>query len=326
MARERTLAYAVSQWKVFRFTPQIIVALVLVALVPMGPTYVQSLATKILIFAIFAMSLDLLMGYAGILSLGHAAFFGVGGYTAGLLAVRLGMDNLWIGLLCGVLLATLVSILFGIITLQVRGIYCILITFALGQLLHSLASKWRDITGGDYGLYGIPLPTLGFVHFEWSAASYYYLVLIAFVICFFLLYRLVKSPFGKTLQGIREGESRMAALGYNTWLFKYVAFVVAGVFAGAAGVLSAYHNGIMVPGDLAVANSGLAMLMTIAGGTGTIYGPVIGAALIIVIQYYASIVTPDRWPLILGLAFVLAIMYSRAGVGVYLYRLWKRML
>jgi branched-chain amino acid transport system permease protein len=98
------------------------------------------------------------------------------------------------------------------------------------------------------------------------------------------------------------------------------------MFAGVAGVLSAYHNGIMAPGDLAVANSGLVMLMTIAGGAGTIYGPVIGAALIIIIQYYAAIVTPERWPLILGLVFVLTIMYSRAGVGVYLYKLWKRML
>jgi branched-chain amino acid transport system permease protein len=326
MAGERRASYAISQWRAFRFAPQIVVILILAFLVPVMPTYVQSLATKILIFAVFAMSLDLLMGYAGILSLGHAAFFGLGGYAAGLLAVRLGIGNLWIGLLCGILLAALVSILFGIITLQVRGIYCLLITFALGQLLNSLASKWRDVTGGDYGLYGIPVPTIGFVHFEWGTTSYYYFVLIVFVIAFFLLHRLVKSPFGKTLQGIREGESRMAALGYNTWLFKYVAYVVAGMFAGAAGVLSAYHNGIMVPSDLAVANSGLVMLMTIAGGVGTIYGPVIGAALIIIIQYYAAIITPERWPLILGLAFVLTIMCSRAGIGAYLNSLWKRML
>jgi branched-chain amino acid transport system permease protein len=326
MAGERRASYAIRQWKAFRFAPQIAVILILAVLVPVMPTYVQSLATKILIFAIFAMSLDLLMGYAGILSLGHAAFFGLGGYAAGLMAVRLGIGNLWVGLLCGILLAAFVSMLFGIITLQVRGIYCLLITFALGQLLNSLASKWRDVTGGDYGLYGIPLPTIGFVHFEWGTTSYYYFVLVVFVVSFFLLHRLVKSPFGKTLQGIREGESRMAALGYNTWLFKYVAFVVAGMFAGAAGVLSAYHNGIMVPSDLAVANSGLVMLMTIAGGVGTIYGPVIGAALIIIIQYYAAIITPERWPLILGLAFVLTIMYSRAGIGVYLNSLWKRML
>ena len=118
----------------------------------------------------------------------------------------------------------------------------------------------------------------------------------------------------------------MVALGYNTWLFKYVAFIVAGMFAGVAGVLFAYHSGIMVPANLAVANSGLVMLMTIVGGGGTIYGPVIGAALIIIIQYYAAVVTPDRWPMILGLAFVLAILYARAGVGVYLYKMWKRVL
>ena len=116
----------------------------------------------------------------------------------------------------------------------------------------------------------------------------------------------------------------MRALGYNTWLFKYAAFVIAGMFAGVAGVLFAYHSGIMTPGDLAVANSGFVMLMAIAGGIGTIYGAVIGAALIITIQYYAGILTADRWPLILGSVFVLTIMYARAGIAVYFYNLWKR--
>jgi branched-chain amino acid transport system permease protein len=327
MVTERTGSSGISNVrKLVRFIPQTVIALILIVLIPMQPTYIQSLVTKILIFAIFAMSLDLLMGYAGVLSLGHAAFFGVGGYAAGILAVRFGIDNLWLGVLCGTLLATLVAALFGIVALQVRGIYCILITFAMGQLLYSLAAKWRDFTGGDYGLWGIPLPAPILPHSEWTVTSYYYLVFVTFLICFFCLYRLVKSPFGKSLQGIREGESRMGALGYNTWLFKYVAFIVAGMFAGVAGVLFAYHSGIMVPANLAVANSGLVMLMTLAGGGGTIYGPVIGAALIIIIQYYAAIITPDRWPMILGLAFVLTILYARAGVGVYLYKLWKRVL
>ncbi len=308
-----------------RFAPHILIVLVLIVLVPLQPTYIQSLLTKILIFAIFAMSLDLLMGYAGILSLGHAAYFGAAGYGAGILVVRYGVDNLWAGLACGILLATLVAALFGIIALQARGIYSILITFALGQLLYSVATKWRSVTNGDYGLWGIPLPASG-LPFEWSPICFYYFVLTIFLVYFFLLYRLVKSPFGKSLQGIREGESRMRALGYNTWLFKYVAFVIAGTFAGVAGVLFAYHSGIMTPGDLAVANSGFVVLMMIAGGSGTIYGPVIGAALIIAVQYYAGIVTADRWPLILGATFVLTIMYARAGVGVYLHKLWKRVL
>lgn len=312
--------------KLIRLVPQFVIVLLLIFLVPLEPTYIQSLATKILIFAIFAMSLDLLIGYAGIMSLGHAAFFGAAGYGAGILAVRYGIDNIWLGLASGILLATFIAAVFGIIALQARGIYSILITFALGQLLYSLATKWRSVTNGDYGLWGIPLPALGLSGFEWNGTYYYYFVFLAFLVCYLCLYRLVKSPFGKSLQGIREGESRMRALGYNTWLFKYVTFVIAGMFAGVAGVLFAYHSGIITPGDLAVMNSGFVMLMVIAGGIGTIYGAVIGAALIITIQYYAGILTADRWPLILGGVFVLTIMYARAGVGVYFYSLWKRVL
>jgi branched-chain amino acid transport system permease protein len=312
--------------KMIEIAPHLVIALLLLFVVPLQPTYIQSLVTKILIFAIFAMSLDLLIGYTGIMSLGHAAFFGTAGYAAGILVVRYGVDSVWLGLGFGILLATLVAAVFGIIALQARGIYSILITFALGQLLYSVATKWRSVTNGDYGLWGIPIPSLGLSSFEWNGTYYYYFVFLAFIVCYFCLYRLVKSPFGKSLQGIREGESRMRALGYNIWLFKYVAFIIAGMFAGAAGVLYAYHSGIMTPGDLAVANSGFVMLMAIAGGVGTIYGPVIGAALIITIQYYAGILTPNRWPLILGGVFVLTIMYARAGVGVYFFKLWKRVL
>jgi len=313
-------------WKLVRFAPHILIGLILILLLPLQPIYVQSLMTKILIYAIFAMSLDLLMGYAGIMSLGHAAFFGVAGYTTGILMVKCGIDSLWLGATCGILLATVVAAIFGIIALQVRGIYSILITFALGQLLYSIAKKWRSMTNGDYGLWGLNYPVINVPNFEWNTTYFYYFVFLVFVICFFLLYRIVKSPFGKAIQGIREGESRMRALGYNTWLFQYITFVLAGLFAGVAGVLFAYHSGIMAPNDLAVMNSGFVMLMMIAGGTGTIYGPAIGAAAIITIQYYAGIITPERWPLILGGIFVLTIMYARAGIGVYLYERWKRVL
>jgi len=308
------------------FAPQILIGIILIILVPFQPIYIQSLMTKILIYAIFAMSLDFLMGYAGIMSLGHAAFFGVAGYTAGVLMVKYGIDSLWVGASCGILLATVFAAIFGIITLQVRGIYSILITFALGQLLYSIATKWRSMTNGDYGLWGLTYPVINIPNFEWDTTYFYYFVFMVFVICFFLLYRIVRSPFGKTIQGIREGESRMQALGYNTWLFKYITFVIAGMFAGVAGVLFAYHSGIVTPNDLAVTNSGFVMLMMIAGGTGTIYGPAIGAAVIITIQYYAGIITAERWPLILGSIFVLTIMYARAGIGVYLYERWKRVL
>ncbi len=314
------------QGQLIRFAPHIIGGVIFILLVPFLPTYIQSLMTKILIFAIFAMSLDLLMGYAGVLSLGHAAYFGVAGYAVGILMVHYGINSFWISAPLAILLSTLVAAIFGIIVLQVRGIYCILVTFALGQLLYSIAMKWRSVTNGEYGLTGIIRPDLGLPHFTWHTTSFYYFVFIVFAICFFLLYRLVKSPLGLALQGIREGESRMSALGYNTWLYKYIAFVIAGMFAGVAGVLFAYHNGIMVPPNLDVATSGFVMLMIIAGGMGTLYGSLIGAAVLIIIQFYAGVLTPERWPLILGGAFVLTIMYARAGIGVYLYKLYKKAL
>jgi branched-chain amino acid transport system permease protein len=314
-----------SLWKLLYFAPHIVIGILLVVAIPFQPSYIQSLVTKMLIFAIFAMSLDFLMGYAGIMSLGHAAFFGAAGYTTGILMTKYGIDSLWLGATGGILLAVIIAGIFGLIALQARGIYSILITFALGQLLFSIATKWRSVTNGDYGLWGLTFPTTGLPNFEWDTTNFYYFVLIAFVVCFFLLRKLVKSPFGKAVQGIREAESRMQALGYNTWLFKYITFVIAGMFAGVAGVLFAYHSGIMTPNDLSVTNSGFVMLMMIAGGAGTIYGPAVGAAVILTIQYYAGIITAERWPLILGGTFVITIMYARAGIGVYVYEGWKRL-
>jgi branched-chain amino acid transport system permease protein len=173
------------------------------------------------------------------------------------------------------------------------------------------------------GISGLSLPSLGF-GVSLGTASFYYLVLLIFVICFFVLYRVAHSPFGRALAGIREGEARMQSLGYNTWLYKYLAFVISGIFAGVAGVLFGYYNYLISPTHLGVGTSFLPMVMTIIGGIGTLSGPVIGAALLIFVEHFASILTPDRWPLILGGMFVLAIMFTREGVGVYLWKLWNR--
>lgn len=312
------------QGQLVPFVPYIAITVIFIILPPLLPSYLQSIMAKILIFSIFAMSLDLLMGYTGLISLGHAAYFGMGGYTIGILMTRYGINSFWIGAPCGILMATLVAAVFGIIALRVSGIYFLLVTFALGQLLFSVAVKWYSVSGGEFGLGGILRPALGIPWFSWNATSFYYFVFLAFAICFFLLYRLVKSPFGHALQGIREGEVRMRVLGYNVWLYKYVTFIVAGAFAGTAGVFFAYHNGIMVPSHLGVITSGLVMLMVILGGLGTLYGPIIGVAVIIIMEFYAGIFAPERWPLILGVTFVVAIMCARAGIGVYLSVFWKR--
>lgn len=307
------------------FAPYIAGGTILILLPPFLPVYVQSLLTKTLIFAIFAMSLNLLMGYTGLFSLGHAAYFGTGGYAIGVLAVRYQIDSLWIGAPLAILIAALVAALLGTIALRLSGVYFLLITFALGQLLFSVAWKWKWLKSpGVEGIAGIPKPNLGIPGFTWDASSFYYFVFLVFVICFFLLYRLINAPFGLTQKGIRECESRMRSLGYNTWLHKYVTFIIAGLFAGIAGVLFVYHNGLIIPAHFGVVTSTLAMLMVIIGGAGTFSGPVIGAAVIVFVEFFSSIYVPERWPLILGAVFIASVMYLRGGIGPRLTALWKK--
>jgi branched-chain amino acid transport system permease protein len=288
-------------------------------------TYGQGLMTRFLIFAFFAMSFNIVFGYAGLLSLGHAAFFGAGGYTVALLKLHYDVNLFWINAPLGILVAAFIAALFGIIALRASGIYFLLITFALGQMLYSLAwnVKWLN-SKGMQGITGISFPDLGIAVLTLDTISFYYLVLIIFLLSSALLYRLTISPFGLALEGIREGELRMEAIGYNTWFLKYAAFVVSGAFAGLAGVLFVYYNFFISPNHLGIATSFLPMVMAIMGGLGTFLGPMVGAGVFIFVENYASILSPQRWPLVLGTLFVLTIMFAKEGIGVYLWRLWTK--
>lgn len=281
--------------------------------------------TRFLIFALFSVAYNLVFGYLGLPSLGHAAYFGTGGYVVAALKLHYGIDLFWIGAPLGILISAAVASLFGIIALRVAGLYFLLVTFALGQLLYSVAwnLKWLN-SPGMQGIAGLSFPTVGMHGWALNSTSFYYLVLLVTVICVFILRKIVSSPFGHALVGIREGEGRMRALGYNTWLYKYIAFVVSGLFSGLGGVLFAYYNYMIDPNHLGVGTSFLPMCMAIIGGTGTLLGPVLGSAVIVFVELVASIMTPDRWPLILGGIFVLTIMFAREGIGVYLFRLGNR--
>lgn len=289
-------------------------------------TYGEGLMTRFLIFALFAMSYNVVFGYAGLLSLGHAAFFGAGGYAVAILKLHYNVNLFWITAPFGLGVATCTAALFGLIALRAAGIYFLLVTFALGQMLYSLAwnVKWLN-SKGMQGITGITLPDLGIPGFTLDTTRFYYLVLIFFAISFILLHRLVRSPYGRALVGIREGEARMEALGYDTWRYKYTAFVISGAFAGIAGILFAYYNFFVSPHHLGIVTSFLPMVMAIMGGLGTFLGPVVGAAVFIFVETFASILTPQRWPLVLGGLFVLTIMFARKGLGVYLWRLSTEM-
>jgi branched-chain amino acid transport system permease protein len=267
--------------------------------------------TQVLIFALFAMSLDLLVGMLGLPSLGHAAYFGVGAYTAALLCLKV-TRSFWVCLLAGTATGLIVAALFGFLAVRTHGSSFLMITLALGQVLWGIAHKWRAFAGGDDGLSGISVPDLG-IPIDLSGVNYYYLVLIVFLAMGLFLTVIVRSPFGAALEGIRESESRMRSLGYNPILYKYVCFVLAGGFASVAGVLFVFYNRFVGPADLGVVLSAKGLLMVILGGAGTLWGPALGAALITLLEHIIS-ARLDRWVMLLGVIYVVSIMFFPKGI------------
>ena len=275
-------------------------------------TYWVGLFTEIAILAILAMSLDLLLGYTGLPSLGHAAFFGVAAYVVGLLSTRYGM-SFWACVLAAVLIGTLLSATIGLIVSHVRDVYFLMITLAIGMVLWGLSYRWIPVTGGDNGISGIPrLETHAGLPFAGQTA-FYYVTLAVFAVSAVLLWRLVRSPFGLTLRGIRENEGRMRSLGFNTWQHCYLSFILAGLFASVAGVLWAYYNGFVSPTYLDLTASSELFLMVTLGGPATLVGPVLGAGIIVLLKNVMSAYTA-RWLLILGIVYIVAIVVAPQGV------------
>jgi branched-chain amino acid transport system permease protein len=311
--------------RLFRFAPYVIIILFLVTFPAYTGLAFISLLTKILIFGLLAISLDLLVGFTGLWAFGHAALFGLSAYTTGILIVHYNITSFWLSAPAGILMAMIAACIFGVIALRASAIYFLLLTLALGQLVFEIFNTSYGtlgrLTGGSDGLGGIPYPEIGL---SFSTTSYYYFVLIFLVICTFILYFIINSPFGYSLQGIRENETRMRCLGYNTWLFKYISFIIAGLFAGVAGVLYVHFNGFISPEGVGFGATGALWLMLIIGGMGTLWGGLIGSVVILGLQYYSGVFTPERWPLILGACMVAVIMFYRGGIMPHLTRLWKK--
>jgi branched-chain amino acid transport system permease protein len=287
--------------------------IVLVTLPLILPPYYVGLVVKMMVFALFAMSLDLLLGYAGMPSLGHAAYFGMAAYTTGLLALKAGW-TVWLALPAGIAMAALTSVVFGLLALRTRGSYFLMITLALSQVLWGIAFGWRSLTGGDDGLPEVPRPDLSL---PWSMSDntpFYYFVLLFFVVGTLVLVRVVASPFGYVLRGIRESETRMLVLGYNVWRYKLVAFVVAAAFAGLAGCLYVYFNRFVSPDYVHVVRSAEVLLMVILGGAGTLIGPAVGATLIVLLENLISTYT-ERWVTVLGIIYVLVALLAPNGIA-----------
>jgi len=283
----------------------------LALLAPALPPYPLTLLTQALIFGILAMSLDVLLGYTGLPSLGQAAYFGAAAYAVALLATerQVGLVGCAVA---GIALATVTAAVFGVIAIRATGTYFLMITLALGMVVWGLAFRWVSLTKGDNGVSGVPRPALGALDLT-PPLPFFYFALVVAALAWTLLGLLVISPFGLGLKGIRGSESRMQALGYNVWLHKYVAFVLSGTFAGVAGVLWAYYNGFVGPTDVQLVTSVEALLMVALGGPGTLVGPAIGAGLIVFLKNFVSVYT-KRWLLILGAVYIGVILFAPQGI------------
>jgi len=291
-----------------RALPWIALVLLALAVLPIIlPSYQVSIATQVLIFSVLAMSIDILAGFAGRTSLGHGAIFGVSSYVAIYWTSVLGGD-IWIGIVLGIVAATLLAAVFAALAIRTSGVYFLLLTLALGMIVWGVCLRWTAVTGGENGLRGVGRPAFIADH-----VSFYYAVLVIVTPLTWVMWRLVHSPFGLTLRGIRDSESRMRSLGYNVPLHLFLAFVVSGFFAGAAGGLYALFNNFVSPSTVQLSQSVSALLMAITGGIGTLLGSFVGAAAIIVLENAVSAYTA-RWPSVLGLAFVLIMIFAPEGV------------
>ena len=289
--------------------------LVLIALViPHTGPFGILLGARILVLAILAMSFDILLGYTGLASMGQAAYLGMGAYLTAILASKyhFGLDwTFWLVVLLGMAVAALLAAFFGLFAIRASGVYFLMITLALAQCVWGLAYRWNSLTGGDNGLNILTRPSFG-IQLS-NDVTFFYLVLGFFTVSLLMLYVLVRSPFGRSLKGIRERETRMRMLGYNTWLHKYIAFIIAGGFAGLAGVLWAHTNGIVTPEDVVLTTSVDALLMVVLGGAGTLIGGAIGAAVVLMLREYLSTLVP-WWQYVLGGVYVLTILYLPTGL------------
>ena len=286
------------------------------------PTYVVILLTQSLIYAIVAMSLDILIGYTGLGSLGHAAFFAVGAYTTAIFVTR-SQVSLGGTLFLSIVAAAGASAIIGPLALRAAGVYFLMITLAIAMCIWGLAYRWVSLTGGDNGITGILRPDLGLPWTMKDPIYFYYLVFAFFLVCLILMFLLIRSPFGKTLVGIRDSESRMRVLGYNIFLHKYLAFVISGAFAGVSGCLYVYYNSFVSPNDANLGHCMELVLMVTIGGPGTLIGPTFGAFIVVFLKNMVSVYT-KRWLMVLALVYVVTALYAPDGITGLLKRLQTR--
>ena len=288
-----------------------LVVLALLTIVPFQGFVYDLFMMKVFCFAIFAASLNLLLGFAGLLSFGHAAFFGTGAYITAHVMKEWGLTP-ELGLICGVLCSTALGYVFGALAIRRQGIYFAMITLALAQVIYFLATQ-VPFTNGEDGIQGVPRgKLLGLIELS-SSTHMYYFALIVFILAFFMIKRIVSSPFGQVMKSIRENEPRAISLGYDVNRYKLIAFTLSAGLAGLGGGLKSLVLQLASLSDVFWHTSGEAVLMTILGGIGTLWGPVAGAAVIINLQNYLA--NLGGWSTIAtGAIFVICVLAFRRGI------------
>ncbi len=296
-------------------------ALAALATVPLwvGNSYYVNIVSQILIYAIFALGLNVLVGYTGLVSLGHAGLFGVAAYAAAWFIAG-GWGQLPAALFA-IALIILTSAGFAVLSLRATGIGFLMITLAIGQILWGLAYRWIGLTGGDNGI-NVPSRPAPFGVSLAPPTPFYFFTLVIFLIAVASMALLVGSPFGASLKGTRDQPRRMTALGYNVWLIRFLAFLFSGFWSGIAGLLFCYYNQFVSPNVLALGSSAEALLMVISGGTATLLGPIAGAALVVIMKNVASAYI-ERWNFVLGAIFVAIVIFMPEGLVPGSVRLWR---
>lgn len=289
----------------------VILAVVLIALPLFAGEFYINLASQVLIAVVFALSLNLLVGYGGMTSLGHASYMGLSAYIVAILTTRYGLGHASSAVMA-IAGTTVAAALFGLIALRATGLSFLMITLAISQVLWGLAYRMASVTNGDNGITGITRPMPFGISLE-NAASFYWFALLVTAIAFAAMASFVLSAFGSSLKGVRDQPRRMAALGYNPWMIRWITFIYSGFWSGVSGLLYVYYNKYIHPSSLSITNSAEGLLGVIAGGSGTLGGPIVGATLVSLLKNYASGYI-ERWNMLLGIVFLLIVLLMPTGI------------
>jgi branched-chain amino acid transport system permease protein len=280
-------------------------------------------AVDIAAWALFAISIDLLLGFTGLLSFGHAAFWGVSAYTTGVIAVELGVP-FPLAILGGTIGAMILAVPIGYLAARRAGIYFAMVTLAFAQMVYFLANQWKDVTGGENGLQGVPRNFFGIELVETEAFYFYYVAIVIIALGAFIAWRIVNSPFGRVLISIRDNPARARALGYDVEKYKIIVFVLSAGIAGLAGGVFAISHGFVSLQELDWTTSGKVVLMTVLGGMGTIWGGPVGAAVIVLLEDRLATSGFDGIGIITGSIFVICVLLFRKGIWGTAVSLYER--